>query len=356
MRRFSRLFVTLPVPITAGLGFGFAKETSTSSDGKSKSVHISANTQSSSGSPINLPRYIDHTALKPETTRDDIEKLCTEAKHYGFASVCINPYHVPYAFDLLRSSQDVKLCTVIGFPLGGNTTFTKCCETVEAILNGASEIDFVANIGMIKSDDWDKVGYDMACIVLAAKYTYQWVNSDKTSLSKSDVAAIAYNIATAVDEMRKNGKVKKLDKIFSKFGDLTNFVEQYDYGSAENLKTKNGAEPCLVKVILETSLLSDDEIVRACQIAVQSKCDYVKTSTGFSTGGATVDHVALMKNTVDKESKKNGWKEGTVKVKASGGIRNAKQAREMIDAGADRIGVSKGVDIVKEDMKAHGKK
>lgn len=352
MRRIHRLFWTLPIPVTAGLGFGFAKESNSSSQSKSNNQ---ATTNVHSSSRINLPRYIDHTALKPETTQDDIEKLCTEAKHYGFASVCINPFYVPYASDLLRSSQDVKLCTVVGFPLGSNSTFTKCCEAAESIMNGANEIDFVANIGMIKSDEWDKVGFDMICVVLTSKYVYQWVQSEKSSLSKTDVSAIAYNIISSVEELRKNGKVKKMDKVFSKFGDLPNFVETYDYGSAENAK-KNGAEPCLVKVILETCLLNDDEIIRACQIAVQSKCDYVKTSTGFSSGGATVDHVSLMRSTVDKESKKNGWQEGTVKVKASGGIRNANQAREMIEAGADRIGASKGVEIVKEDLKSQGKK
>ncbi|ETN97582.1 deoxyribose-phosphate aldolase [Reticulomyxa filosa] len=358
MRRFNRRVFTLPVPLTAFSLFGFGKGSTTSNDDSSQT-----STKQHSTSRIGLPRYIDHTALKPETTQSEIAKLCNEAKEYGFASVCINPYHIPYASDLLRTSQNVKLCTVIelcfikkmlkkGFPLGANSTFTKCCETIESILNGANEIDFVTNVGMIKSNEWDKVAIDMTCVVLASKYTYQWVQSKKSELNRTEVSVIAHYIISTVEELRKTGKAKKVDKNWAKFDDLTNFVQSYNFDT----DTKSKKETCLVKVILETCLLTDAEIVRACQVAVQSKCDFVKTSTGFSSSGATASHVSLMRATVDTEAKKLGFKAGTIKVKASGGIRNAVQANEMIKAGADRIGASKGVEIVQEDLKTQSKK
>ena len=181
---------------------------------------------------------------------------------YGFASVCINPCHVAYCADYLKDS-DVNVCTVIGFPLGANTSELKAFEAKNAIENGADEIDMVINIGAAKSKDWDLV--------------------------ESDIAAV---------------NAVKGDK--------------------------------LLKVIIETSLLTDDEKIKACQIAKAVGADFVKTSTGFSTGGATVHDVKLMRQTVGPD----------MGVKASGGVHNLEEAKAMIDAGATRLGVSAGVAIM----------
>jgi deoxyribose-phosphate aldolase len=213
---------------------------------------------------LNLARYIDHTLLKQQSTRDQIIQLCAEAKEYHFASVCVNPTHVPLCAELLQNS-DVKVCTVIGFPLGANTTATKVFETADAIQNGAQEIDMVINIGALKSGD--------------------------TTLVSNDIAAIA--------ETAHNGSA-------------------------------------ILKVIIETCLLTDEEKITACQLAKQAGADFVKTSTGFSTAGATVEDVALMRKTVGPE----------IGVKAAGGVRNLEDAKKMIAAGATRLGASAGVQIM----------
>ncbi len=213
-----------------------------------------------------VAHYIDHTLLKPEATRDDILMLCEEGARYGFASVCINPVWVREAACALRGSG-VKVCTVIGFPLGANTPDVKAYEARRAVFDGASELDMVLNIGALKSGDFDLALRDIQGVVEVA----------------------------------------------------------HEAGS-------------LCKVILETALLTDDEKVRACLIAKEAGADFVKTSTGFSKGGATVADIALMRRAVG----------GQMGVKASGGVRDYKQAQEMIQAGATRIGASVGVKIVQE--------
>lgn len=205
---------------------------------------------------------IDHTLLKPEVTESQIKQLCEEAKTYSFASVCVNPTWVKYCAEQL-SQTDVKVCTVIGFPLGASTSAVKAFETKDAIANGAGEIDMVINIGALKDGQYDAVRADIAAVVEAANGT-------------------------------------------------------------------------LVKVIIETCLLTDVEKVKACELAVQAGADFVKTSTGFSTGGATVEDVALMRETVGP----------SIGVKASGGVRSLEDLKKMIAAGATRIGASSGVAIM----------
>lgn len=214
---------------------------------------------------MEIAKYIDHTLLKADATKEQIETLCNEAKEYGFCSVCVNPTWVAFAANLLKDS-DVKVCTVIGFPLGATTSEIKAFETVNAIHNGAKEVDMVINIGALKGGDLDTVKKDIEAVVNAAK------------------------------------------------------------GQA------------LVKVIIETSLLTDDEKRIACKLAVEAGADYVKTSTGFSTAGATVADIKLMRETVGPD----------IGVKASGGVRTASDAKAMIEAGATRIGASSGMKIVKE--------
>lgn len=209
---------------------------------------------------------IDHTLLKATATSDEVRELCREAREYQFASVCINPAYVPLASELLRGSP-VKVCTVVGFPLGATTMFAKAAETKEAVANGADEIDMVINIGALKNGEDHLVEEDMRAVVQAA-----------------------------------SGRV--------------------------------------TKAIFETALLSDDEVVRACRMAKRAGLDYVKTSTGFGPGGATVHHVALMRKTVGR----------SMGVKASGGVRDLEGAREMIAAGATRIGASASVKIVKGEQ------
>lgn len=210
--------------------------------------------------------YIDHTLLKPDATRDEILKVCEEGVRFGFASVCINPIWVRDAACALRGSG-VKVCTVIGFPLGANEPDTKAYEARRAIFDGASELDMVINIGALKSGDHDLVSRDIRGVVQVAH-------------------EVGY----------------------------------------------------ICKVILETALLTDDEKVSACLIAKEAGADFVKTSTGFSKGGATAADVALMRRAVG----------GQMGVKASGGVRDLKQAQEMIHAGATRIGASVGVKIIQE--------
>lgn len=211
-----------------------------------------------------VARMIDHTLLKPDATPDEIRTLCSEARTYSFASVCINPCYVKMCRDLLRGSV-VKVCTVIGFPLGATTTEVKRAEAEQAIQNGAQEIDMVINIGMLKQGDYDYVFNDINQVVLAGK--------------RSRV---------------------------------------------------------LTKVILETVLLTDEEKIKACVLSKKAKADFVKTSTGFSKGGATAGDIALMRLVVGSD----------MGVKASGGVRTAEDARAMIASGADRIGASASVKIV----------
>ncbi len=211
-----------------------------------------------------LARMIDHTLLKPDATRQEIEKLCQEAKHYNFASVCINPSQVKFCASLLRET-DVKVCTVIGFPLGATSSTVKAFETDRAIKDGAREVDMVINIGMLKSGELEYVKEDILGVVSAA----------------------------------------------------------HGYG-------------VLTKVIIETGLLTDEEKVKACMLAKNAGADFVKTSTGFAKGGATVGDVALMRKVVGPE----------LGVKASGGVRSQEDARALIASGADRIGASASVKIV----------
>jgi len=167
-------------------------------------------------------------------------------------------------------------------PIFNKNVISKCCETMEAILNGANEIDFVANIGMIKNNEWKKVEMDMQCVVLAAKYAYQCVAFRKSNITKEDLSIIASSIIGNV-EQAKDYRIGL--KIPVKYEDLPGFVRHYSRES-----TKDHELHCVVKVILETCLLSDGEIARACQAAVHANCDFVKTSTGFSTGGATAKY------------------------------------------------------------------
>ncbi|ARI77017.1 deoxyribose-phosphate aldolase [Halobacillus mangrovi] len=211
----------------------------------------------------NLAKMIDHTQLKPDTPKDKITQICKEAKEQQFASVCVNPHWVEYCSDLLKDT-DVKVCTVIGFPLGATTKETKAFETRQAIEKGATEVDMVINIGELKSGNTDIVKEDIEAVVREAQ-----------------------------------GKA-------------------------------------LVKVIIETSLLSEDEKVTASELAKEAGADFVKTSTGFSGGGATVEDISLMRKTVGPE----------MGVKASGGVRDYEGAKAMIEAGATRIGASSGIAIV----------
>ncbi len=208
---------------------------------------------------------IDHTLLKPDATDSMIENLCKEAIEYNFCAVCVNPYFVKLAKDLLKDT-DIKVATVIGFPLGASTKEVKAFETLDAIKNGADEIDMVINIGALKNKDYDLVKEDIRSVVEAAK-----------------------------------GKA-------------------------------------IVKVIIETCLLTEDEKKKACELSLEVGADFVKTSTGFSTGGATVEDVKLMKSVVGNE----------MGIKASGGIRDLETARRMVEAGATRLGASSGVKIAQE--------
>lgn len=210
-----------------------------------------------------LAKYIDHTQLKPDTTEAKITSIIQEAKENDFASVCVNPYWVKYCFNELKDT-DVKVCTVIGFPLGATTTETKVFETKNAIENGATEVDMVINVGALKSNNDFFVEQDIREVVAEAK------------------------------------------------------------GRA------------LTKVIIETSLLTEGEKVRACKLAKTAGADFVKTSTGFSGGGATIEDVKLMRETVGPD----------IGVKASGGVRDLETTEAMIDAGATRIGASAGIEIL----------
>lgn len=207
-------------------------------------------------------KYIDHTALKADTTKETIKKLCQEALKYEFASVCVNPYWVSYCKELLKES-DVRVCTVIGFPLGANTTASKVFEAKEAIENGATEIDMVINIGALKDQDDD--------------YVYQ------------DIKAVV-----------------------------------------------DACQGYVVKVIIETCLLTKEEKIRACLAVKKAQAAFIKTSTGFSTHGATCEDVALMREYVGEN----------IQVKAAGGVRCYEDMIQMIEAGATRIGTSAGCQLM----------
>lgn len=214
---------------------------------------------------MNYVKMIDHTLLKQDAATDQIEKLCREAVSCGFCSVCVNSSFVSLCAGLLKDT-DVKVCTVIGFPLGAMSTGAKAAEAALAVKDGAQELDMVIHTGMAKSGNWDYVKKDIEAVVQAAE------------------------------------------------------------GRA------------LVKVILETCLLTDEEKEKACLAAKEAGADFVKTSTGFSTGGATVDDIRLMRRAVGPE----------MGVKASGGIRCLADVQAMVEAGADRIGTSAGIRIAEE--------
>lgn len=213
---------------------------------------------------MRLNKTIDHTILNSDATKDEVIKVIDEARAYDFASVCLEPCWVTLAAERLADS-DVKVCTVIGFPLGANTKTVKAFEAKEAVENGADEVDMVLNIGALKSGEYDLVLEDMKAVREAAK-------------------------------------------------------------------------DAVVKVILETCLLTDEEKKKVCALAKEAGMDFVKTSTGFSTAGATTDDVKLMREAVGD----------AMGVKASGGIRDRETAEAMIAAGASRIGASKSIAIVGE--------
>ena len=212
---------------------------------------------------MNYNKLIDHTLLKQDATPEQIVKLCEEAKEHDFMSVCVNPAYVPLAASCLKGS-DVKVCTVIGFPLGMNLTKTKVEEAVLTVKEGANEVDMVINVGMLKAGHDDYV--------------------------REEIREIKQAVGSKI----------------------------------------------VLKVIIESCLLNDDEIVRACKAAKAAGADFVKTSTGFSTGGATTHAVSLMRQTVGPE----------MGVKASGGVRTHEDLLAMVEAGANRIGTSNGTKII----------
>lgn len=211
-----------------------------------------------------LARYIDHTLLKPEATPDAVVQVCREAVTYHFAAVCVNPVFVPLVAKELAGS-DVAVCSVVGFPLGATSTASKVCETELAVAKGATEIDMVIPVGLLKAGKITEVREDIAAVAAACH-----------------------------------------------------------------------GQGAILKVILEAVLLTNDEKVTACKLCQEAGADFVKTSTGFSTGGATAADVALMRKTVGPD----------MGVKAAGGIHNYEEAMAMIEAGATRIGASKGIAIV----------
>jgi len=211
-----------------------------------------------------MNKFIDHTLLKPNATSTEIKQLCEEAMQYNFKSVCINPCYVEMAKAILAKT-DVKVCTVIGFPLGANTTETKCFETASALKNGADEFDMVINVGWLKDKNYNKV----------------------------------------------------LDEINA-------------------IKAVIGEH--VLKVIVEISLLTDEEIIKMSKLVSESKADYIKTSTGFGAHGASLHAVKIMRDHINS----------TTKIKASGGIRDYKTAKAYLDLGVNRLGVSAGIQIIQE--------
>lgn len=214
----------------------------------------------------NIESYIDHTILKPDASSSDIKKICSEAIKFKFASVCVNSYWVPLCASLLKDTN-VKVCTVVGFPLGAMSTPAKAFEAACAVKDGATEIDMVINIGLLKEKEYDLVSNDIK-------------------------------------------------------------------------EVKSACHGNLLKVIIETCLLTQTEIEKICLLSKQSGANYVKTSTGFSSGGAKVEDVKLMRKTVGSE----------LGVKASGGIHSYKEALALIEAGASRIGASAGIKIIEQAM------
>jgi deoxyribose-phosphate aldolase len=219
---------------------------------------------------MKFSKYFDHTILRADATASDVVQICKEAKEYDFASVCVNSYYTALVSEELKDT-DIKVCTVIGFPLGAMSSLGKKLETVDAIENGADEIDMVLNIGALKAKDYEEVLYDIKEVKDACIHNPAW-------------------------------------------------------------------KEATLKVILETCLLTDEEKKKACELAVEAGADFVKTSTGFSTGGAVPEDVALMKQAVAGKA----W------VKASGGIRDLDTAERMIHAGADRLGTSATIHIMQE--------
>jgi deoxyribose-phosphate aldolase len=207
-------------------------------------------------------KLFDHTILKADATRKDVKRVCDEAMAYSFCSVCVNSYYVPYVANLLHGS-DVKICSVVGFPLGAMSTRAKALEAKIAVMDGADEIDMVINVGALKDRDY--------------------------SVVLEDIKAV-----------------------------------------------KEACGERILKVIIETCLLTDDEKVKACELAKEAGADFVKTSTGFSTAGANVEDVRLMRETVGPD----------MGVKASGGIHDKEFAKELVDAGANRLGTSATIEIV----------
>lgn len=214
---------------------------------------------------MNINSMIDHTLLKADASKEAIDLLCQEAKEYEFIAICVNPYYVSLCKELLKDSN-VKIATVVGFPLGASTKETKAFETVDAVNKGAHEIDMVINIAALKDKDYKLVKEDIQAVVDAAK------------------------------------------------------------------------DKAIVKVIIETCLLTDEEKIKACELALEAGAHFVKTSTGFSTGGASLEDVRLMKSVVGHK----------MEVKASGGIRDLETAKLMIEAGATRLGTSSGIKIVQD--------
>jgi len=213
-------------------------------------------------------KYVDHTTLKVFTSKEMLKQFCDEAKEYHFASVCVNPCNIPYVVEQLKGSG-VKACSVIGFPLGANTTNIKALEAKEAVENGAEEVDMVINVGRLKDKEYDYVLNDIKAVVDAAH------------------------------------------------------------------------PKALVKVIIETRALTDKEKVKACELAMEANADFVKTCSGFfGSEGATAHDVKLMKDTVGDK----------LQVKASTGINSRKDCDEMLAAGAVRMGTSKGIYIVKDEL------
>lgn len=215
-----------------------------------------------------IEKYVDHTLLKADATREAIKRVCDEAKEHGFMSVCVNSCHCAFVANELRGTP-VKTCCVVGFPLGAMMTEAKAYEAACCVAAGADEVDMVINIGAAKDGDWQLVEDDIKAVVMAAH-------------------------------------------------------------------NEDGMRHALVKVIIETCLLTDEEKIKACEAAHRAGADFVKTSTGFSTGGATAEDVALMRKTV-------GYSMG---VKASGGVRTPEDAERMIEAGASRLGTSNGVKLL----------
>ncbi|RRC93090.1 deoxyribose-phosphate aldolase [Erysipelotrichaceae bacterium OH741_COT-311] len=219
---------------------------------------------------MKLNKYIDHTLLKQDATKELFTKLCQEAKDYDFKTVCVNPSWIAYCKECLKGS-DVQVCTVIGFPLGASTTESKAFEAKDAVLKGADEVDMVLNIGALKDRDYETVVNDIKAV-------------------------------------------------------------------------KEAIQEKVLKVIIETCLLSEEEKILACKAVSEAKAEFIKTSTGFSKAGATVEDVALLKKHVAQG----------VLVKAAGGVRSYEDLIKMIDAGASRIGTSSGVALLKNEEVKHG--